>query len=630
MNAFPTRLVAALCGLLLVVVAYGQNTVSPPPSSISRLREVREKQDALRGASQTSPFHVPKAFQGRSVLPAGPLLFLASAEGRGLLEATHHPLAPYLERAFGENADAPIPPSPAMLSQIEAMSSAARLVSTGAAGTVPCTGSAGARFNLEPRNNAVPQNEEMADFIPNGVAPGDDLIVQAANDFRGNIATDPNWDQSVSGYYVHRSSSADCSVQFEGGLPSFQFEGKTIMGIGSTVVAADPMRNAVFIADVRFGDAAGVGLFRASASTLLNTSLCPNGTHLQAQAASCWEVTPPTLVFGEPVADVFGGQPRIVVDERATGAGRGAGDVYVVQPFGNTQTSGIFIAACTNATLTCSPGAAIPGTDVNSNYPYVQVRPDGLITVSYIETSINSIPETINFVTCTPAGAPNQPACGTPTAVTTVNEPLGAFVQDFLENEPVNLNVSFVQTYPKHANRQDSAGKFTTFLVYDDCKNVFNPGNGATQICVTAEVLMTLSTDSGNTWSTPVSVDTAAGHHFFPAISTDASTGTTNLVYYTTEKDTFKHEVSVVLNQIAAGSTTVGAPQFLINKLDIDDDPGNQGFFLFSTFIGAIARGNGTPGQSHLYTSFDSTAVNGSYNGRSLPESNNHVTLKVY
>ena len=68
----------------------------------------------------------------------------------------------------------------------------------------------------------------------------------------------------------------------------------------------------------------------------------------------------------------------------------------------------------------------------------------------------------------------------------------------------------------------------------------------------------------------------------------------------------------------------------MTSKLDIDDGPGNQGFFLFSTFIGAIARGNGTPGQSHLYTSFDSTAVNGTYNGKFLPESNNTIILKTF
>lgn len=630
MKSSMTALVATVCGLLLAGGTYGQNTVSPPPSSASRIWEVMEKQNALRSVPQTSAFRIPKAFQGRSVLPAGPLMFLASGKGRGLLEATHHPLAPYLSRAFGGNADAPIRPSPAALRQFEAMAASSRVATGPAAGPVPCTGSTGARFNLEPRANAVPQSQEMADFIPSGVAPGDDLIVQAADDFRGDLGTDPNWDQSVSGYYVHRSTTADCSVQFEGGLPSFQFQGNTVMGIGDTVVAADPMRNAVFIADLRFGNAAGVGLFRVSASALLNTSLCPNGTHRQAQAASCWEATPPALVFGENSADFFGGQPRLVVDERATGAGTGAGDVYVVQQTSTTQSTGIFLAACTNATLACSFGAALSGTDLNSDLPDVQVRPDGLITISYIELSTSSVAGTVKFITCAPAGAPNQPVCGAPTTVTNVAQPLGAFVQDIVDNEPVNLNVSFVQTYPKHADRQDAAGKFTTFLVYDDCKDVFNPGNGAAQICVAAEVLMTVSTDAGKSWSTPVSVDTLAGHHFFPAISTDASTGTTNLIYYTTEKDTFKHEVTVILNPIAAGTTMIGAPQFLTNKLDFDDDPGDQGYFLFSTFIGAIARGNGTPGQSHLYTSFDSTAVKGTYEGKSLPESNNTLMLHTF
>lgn len=628
MKSSTAGLIAVFCGLLCAGGLCGQNTVSPPPSSASRLLEVTQKQNALRSTPGQNTVRVPKAFQDFRVPPTGPLWFLASGEGRGLLEATHHPLAQYLSKAFHGNADAPIAPAPASLSQFEAVKSMGR-VASGAAGTVPCTGSAGARFNLEPRANAVPQSQEMADFVPSGVAPGDDLIVQAADDFRGNLASDPNWDQSVSGYYVHRSSTPDCSVQFEGGLPSFQFQGNTVMGIGDTVVAADPMRNAIFIADLRFGNAAGVGLFRASASTLLNTSLCPNGTHLQAQAASCWEVTPPVLVFGDDAADFFGGQPRIVVDERATGRGTGAGDVYVAQWSSTTQTSGIFLAACTN-TLTCSAGAALSGSDVNSGFPDVHVRPDGLITVSYTEMSSNSLAETIKFVTCTPAGAPQQPVCGTPNTVMTVTEPLGAFFQDILNNEPVNLNLAMVATYPKHADRQDSAGHFTTFLVYDDCKDVFNPGNGAAQTCVAAEVLMTFSTNNGTTWSTPVPVDTVAGHHFFPAISTDASTGTVNLIYYTTEKDAYKHEVSVVLNQIAAGGTTLGAAQFLTKNLDIDDDPGNQGFFLFSDFIGVTARGNGTPGQSHLYTSFDSTAANGAYGGKALPESNNTVMLHPF
>ena len=42
------------------------------------------------------------------------------------------------------------------------------------------------------------------------------------------------------------------------------------MGIGSTVVAADAARDAFFVADARFANTGGVGLFHVSASALLN------------------------------------------------------------------------------------------------------------------------------------------------------------------------------------------------------------------------------------------------------------------------------------------------------------------------------------------------------------------------
>ena len=121
----------------------------------------------------------------------------------------------------------------------------------------------------------------------NRVGPGEDLIVQAANDWRGNLSPPVLWDQSVSGYYVHRSSAADCSAQFEGGLPGFTTQGNMEMGTGNVVVAADPARDAFYMADVRFGSAStgGIGLFRAPASALLNSTTCPGGTHTTAQAA---------------------------------------------------------------------------------------------------------------------------------------------------------------------------------------------------------------------------------------------------------------------------------------------------------------------------------------------------------
>jgi hypothetical protein len=146
-----------------------------------------------------------------------------------------------------------------------------------------------------------------------------------------------------------------------------------------------------------------------------------------------------------------------------------------------------------------------------------------------------------------------------------------------------------------------------------------------------AEVNLTLSTDNGQTWSTPVSVDTASGHHFFPSVAVDQSTGTVNIVYYTTEGNSAHHYVRVFLNQIAPGSTAIGPAQQVTTAFaPMDIAPGFLNLDLDDFHLGAIARGTGTPGQSHLYTSFNRTLVDGIYNGKALPEKNNHISLNTF
>ncbi|MGD0164295.1 MAG: sialidase family protein [Candidatus Sulfotelmatobacter sp.] len=493
--------------------------------------------------------------------------------------------------------------------------------------TVPCNGPSGARFNLEPRNNAVAQNQPNADFLLNRVAPDADLIVQAANDFRGNLTT-AQWDGSVSGYYVHSSTTADCSAQFEGGLPAFTSGEVVYTGVGNPVVAADPARDAIFIADARSGPNStefGVGLFRASASTLLNPAACPSGTHTAAQAASCWESRPPALVFSG-----IGGFPQIAVDERATSAGKGAGDVYSITE--NGAGAAVSLVACTNSLASCSSTVSI-GSPLSgpTGLDYVKVRTDGLITISFANangglTGLQS--DDIFFVSCQPAGAPNPPSCVTPTLVQHVASPINSTFSPLFPLANINL---LMFTYPKHSSRAETGGKFTTFLVYDDCKSPFQFENPPISVCVDAEVMMVTSTDNGQTWSQPVSVDTASGHHFYPAISTDTSTGIVNLAYYSTEGDIFHHAVRVFRNQILPGNISAGTPQpmtTLLNVIDPRPQEVNQSQIDF--FMGVIARGDSITGQSHLYTSFDSTAVSGTYNGRPLPELNNHIGMITY
>src|SRR5580698_3335949 len=313
MNSFKATVLAIFCGLLSCTALHAQTGIATS--------------QAPRPASPERPGpNVPAAFQGLSVRPGGSLRFLASEEGRSFLLATGHPIAPYAIQLFGEPSKTTVVPA-SWYREFEA-AQRSQAQTEQAPGSVSCTGTAGARFNLEPRVNAVPQNEANADFLPNRIGAGEDLIVQAANDWRGNLAP-AHWDQNVSAYYVHRKAGG-CSVQFEGGLPTFTFQGNTEFGVGGTVVAADPARDAFFMADIRLSTTGGVGLFRASASALLSASQCANGTHTLAQATACWASTPPVLLFPQPSFDSVADQPQLAVDERATGAGTGAGDVYVV------------------------------------------------------------------------------------------------------------------------------------------------------------------------------------------------------------------------------------------------------------------------------------------------------------
>jgi hypothetical protein len=464
------------------------------------------------------------------------------------------------------------------------------------AATVPCSSPNGARFNLEPRANALPQGLGAVDFIPNRLGAGDDLIVEVGNDSRPNLA-------SPDGYYVHRSSTADCSVQFEGGLPNFTFQGNQEEAFGGMTVIADPERDVIFAADNRLGQTGGVGLFRASVSTLLNPKVCPNGTHSAAQSTSCWTVTPPLLLF--PVPAAFSAEsPSIAVDERPTSAGTGAGDVYAVTEVDdNTAPHSVSLIACTNS-LTCGPAIAISAGEDSQSSAYVRVRPDGAITVNYVGGNI------IKFVTCTPGGAPTPPICTAPTVVQKLPGALAA--------TPIDTNLLPV-LFPKHAIRGEAGGKFTTFLVYDICQTALGTE------CLKAEVLLTTSTDNGQTWSTPVSVDTAAGHHFCSNITTDPVTGITQIAYYSSEGDPFRHDVRVFRNQINAGSTAPGTPRLVTQTLDPLDGTETTLNPSITGSVGASARGTSATGTSRLYLSFTSSLVTGTYEGFSEPDLNNSI-----
>jgi hypothetical protein len=504
-----------------------------------------------------------------------------------------------------------------------------------AAPTVECGAKVATQFNLEPASNAVPQQLENVDFIPNRVALNRDLVVAGASDARGLAPGGPKWDGSLSGYYVHRSTSLDCSPQLEGGLPTITALGKKFLGDGGTVIAADPARDAFFAADLRFDltdSLSGIGLFRASSTTLLNPTLCPNGTHTAAQATACWTKTAPVLIGQAASAGGNASQdfPGVTVDERPSNAGVGAGDVYVAFGSGSVMT----LTACTGTTLSCSAPLTIsdssdPAGPVDAR---VEVRPDGIITVTYLDMSFGSATDTIKFVSCKPAGAPKTPVCAAPSVVVTENQAVGP---SFFGQSLSGMN-QLVITFPKHANRLEADGKtVTTFVVWDRCKAFFNlvQQQSGLQTCLDADVVMSTSTD-GKTWSAAMPVNAGKGHQFFPSIALDESTGIVNIAYYDTGIDPFDNRMRVSLNQIAPGGTKVGALVHVTStSAPWNADPSNNPFALFDfdLHFGMKARGMGSAGHSRVYVSFTSTADRpGTYNGLPVPEQNNNLQKLIY
>lgn len=476
-----------------------------------------------------------------------------------------------------------------------------------------CAGPNGNIFNLEPRSNAVVQAAKSIAFLPGAGSGGGDLVVGTATDMRGIAATNDE-------FYVERSST-NCAADFEGGLPQIENILGVFAGNGTPIAVADPARSAFFVVDLRFGgaDQNGIGIVRSDAATLLSSSSCPSGTQSQG-SAGCWTVGAVTNVTS---LNAFLDSPHIAIDQRATGAG--AGDVYTVvsERSANGSSNSISLTACTNSTLNCGASIVISGSDQEADFPYVQVRTDGGITVSYRNTTFPKVnPEDIKFVTCTPKGAPNAPSCTAPVLITTEDNPVFASLPGDVPME--------IDLYPRHANRLESDGHtVTTFLVYDRCDAAIIQQAGlGSPFCPKSDVVFTTSTDGGATWGPTNKISTAVGQQFFSSIALDAGTGTMNVAYYSTENDFFQQRPQVFLAQFLPGTTTPAAPHLLTTGTG--DVQATSPLTVLLQPVGFGDRLGLAAAAGTAYVGFTWNSVFGSYAGVSSADMNNHVTRFSY
>jgi len=473
-------------------------------------------------------------------------------------------------------------------------------------------------FNVEsPQNaNLLSQFDESVALLVNDSSNGDDLIVGTAEDRR------PLVDQSFpfnDAFYVGRNSS-DCGAAVDGGMPLISFNGQLFEAASVTgpVVAADPAHHAFFFGDLYLAespDVSEIAILKTTTSDLLNTTNCPNGT-LQ-NSVPCFEPFAGGVDFSP--LNTNPSNPSLAVDQRKTGTG--SGDVYVAA---NLQTAGqnlqLTIAACTNDKLTCGQATAINDFgQFDDARPTIQVRTDGLITISYQRMLSSGSGFQYKFVTCTPNGAPEPPACGNPVVAAQPKNP--AIGQG-------GETAIFINSRPVHVNRQEAGGKtFTTFLIYADCE-VPAIQTPLVTFCPKTNVELTHSTD-GKTWSTPEKVSAAQGQQFESAMALDESTGTVNIAYYSTENDVQKLTSQVFLAQILPGSTMVSTPHQLTKQL-YDAQFFGSFFSGYGDHIAVAAGGTGNPGESKAYVHFTGTPVDGLYNGRRFPIDTNTLTRFDY
>jgi hypothetical protein len=505
-----------------------------------------------------------------------------------------------------------------------------------AAGTVsgPCDANAGTRFNLEPRDNPQPQNGTSVDFLPGAGTDSGDLVVGVANDMRSltaGAATAPDFRgvfgvSSQTGFYVHRSGSSanPCAPDFEGGFGSMvnPSNGHSMIGVGYPAVVAHSGTKAFFAVDTRTGNGenldSAVGLFRTTAATLDNFTACPDGTLTEAQSATCWPVR--TMV-GLTSANVTTSSPHLAVDDRAGSAG----DVYVVSTRISNLGSFISLVACKNSLAACSQPIGVSGSDA-ADLAQVAVRPDGGVTVTYTVYSGgaigNAAAAVIKYAACTPNNAPAAPTCAP--AVVVTNETQAIPFNAFDPRTGFGASQFVMHTFPKLAHRQDTNG-IETYVVWERCKvstKVVYPGLNLVSVCPDSDLMMAASADNGQTWHT-APLDTSPQDQFQASLAVDPATNAVNIAYYSSAADPLQHKFQVLLRQVPPGPATpdaAGVPVIVTAKaIEPAGDPVLQGIFI-GHYFGLAARGN------RAYVHFMSTSFNGSYNGASAPEQNNHLS----
>jgi hypothetical protein len=483
-----------------------------------------------------------------------------------------------------------------------------------------CGTTSGTVMNLEPAAGAVTQKEVSVDFLLNELGSGNDLVVEHGTDYRGQLGTF----DSLTALYVHRDATVPCygGMDFEmpnPPIPDPFNQGSTVSGTGTARLLADPnpAHKQFIFADLRFnGTTSGIGMRRIPASNFESTSTCPAGTLTGTQEDTCAGTT---AIVADASLDDFADSPSIAQDPRTSGTG--AGDIYIVNTSFRYLRSVIVLTACKATFATsadCSAPLVISGNgETATQFPSVAVVAGGgnagYIVITYVDGS------NIEYLYCTPGGAPNPPTCTNPDSPITISNPYIS-----LTDNPAML----VNTWPVIAARTDAGGGKTIFVVWSECK----PYSFPLTACPDADVKMAYrqALASGSWTVTPVT--TVAGHQFMPSIAYDTGQNVITIAYYGTNSDVYKNRVVMLMKQIASGTVGLGNTFTVTTSYDSIAGDGTSPDFSspLGDYMGLAAHGGTGMGSSRVYLGFTNNARQGTYNGISNTQADNNVSQVTY
>lgn len=563
----------------------------------------------------------PGIFQKYSAPPSSTLGFFASDSGKRLLLRSPSSIALELLKRFHPDAVGQYPQKP-QFAPVQTKDVHPNSVRSSATVT-GCGTLTGTRMNLEPATNAVTQKAPSVDFFLNELGSGEDLVVEHGTDNRGEFGIF----DSLTAVYVHRDGTVSCygGTDFEMANPPIQnpFSNADLLpGVGGARVVADPSSRRQFIvADLRMDSlTSGVGLRRIPVTNLETVGTCPAGTLNQTQEKTC---AGSLAIIVDASLDDMADSASVVQDPRTSGTG--AGDVYVVNTSFGRFGSVIHLTVC-KATFAsnadCSTPMIVSGIQNQTQFPSIAViggGPNaGSITITYIDT-----PQNIEFVSCTPKGAPAQPTCTQPSLIYSDPNMISSFAS-LSDNPSVEIN-----TWPVIADRTDSNGQ-TMFVAWSDCK--ISPYLFPTTACPNAINRLASATNLAKpSWALGYVVG-ATYHEFMPAIAYDAGQNIVTVAYYATGTDAYKNRVIVLARQILPGTISPCCAFYFTGTYDSIEGDGNFAGFgnPLGDYIGLAAHGGLAMGSSRAYAGFTSNVRLGSYSGVTNTQADNNISRATY